>query len=335
MRNANRRLTLKSRPAGLAGPEHFAEDVVPVRAPETGEVLLETLLLSIDPAMRVWMNDDPGYVARIEIGEVMRAFGIARVLDSRAEGFAPGGLVQARVGWQSHPTVPAAEVERLDLDLGTPEDWIGLIGITGLTAYFGMREVGAVRPRQTVLVSGAAGAVGQVAGQIGRIEACRVVGIAGGAEKCALLTGEFGFDAAIDYKVEPDLAAAIARACPGGVDLFYDNVGGPTLDAALANLAMHARVVICGRISQTASAELYGVRGLGQLIGKRARLQGFVVFDYAERYAEARHWLAAQRDAGRLRQRLHIIEGLARAPEALAMLFRGDNTGKLVVRVRQ
>ena len=181
--------------------------------------------------------------------------------------------------------------------------------------------------------AGAAGAVGQVAGQIGRIEACRVVGIAGGREKCDYLTAELGFDAALDYKAEPDLSAAIARTCPDGVDLFYDNVGGATLEAAIDHLALHGRVVICGRISQTASAELYGVRNLGNLIGKRGTIQGFVVFDYAQRYAEARRWLAAQRDAGRLRQKCHVIDDLSRAPEGLGMLFRGENTGKLVVRV--
>jgi len=335
MRNANHRLTLRARPAGLAGPEHFAQDTVPVKTPEAGEVLLESLLISIDPAMRVWISENPGYVARVELGEVMRAGGIARVLDSRVDGLKAGDIVQARLGWQSHPTLPAAEAQALDARLGSPLDWIGLLGMTGITAYFGMRDVGRVRPGQTVLVSGAAGGVGQVAGQIGRIEACRVVGIAGGAAKCQALTAEFGFDAAIDYKAEPDLAAAIARECPNGVDLFYDNVGGATLDAALANLAMGARVVICGRISQTASAELYGVKNLGNLIGKRATLQGFVVFDYADRYNEARRWLAAQRDAGRLRQRVHVIEGLARAPEGLAMLFAGENMGKLAVRVAE
>jgi hypothetical protein len=281
----------------------------------------------------VWISENPGYVPRVEIGEVMRAGGVARVVDSRAEGFAPGDLVQARLGWQSHPTLPSAELEKLDLSLGAPLDWIGLLGMTGVTAYFGMRDIAAVRPGKTVLVSGAAGGVGQVAGQIGRIEACRVVGIAGGPAKCAFLTRELGFDAAIDYKVEPDLAAAIARACPGGVDVFYDNVGGPTLDAALANMRMGARVVICGRISQTASAELYGVRNLGLLIGKRARIQGFVVFDYQDRYAEARRWLSAHRNAGRIQQRLHVIEDLARAPVGLGMLFRSENTGKLVVQV--
>ena len=333
MRNANRRLTLRARPTGLAGPEHFAEDIAAIRAPEDGEVLLETLYLSIDPAMRVWLNEDPGYVPPIALGEVMRAGGIARVIESRAAGFAAGDLVQARTGWQTHPTLAGADIEKLDTGAGTPLDWLGLLGMTGLTAYFGLRDVGRARPGETVLVSGAAGAVGQVVGQIARIEACRVVGIAGGAAKCAVLTGELGFDAAIDYKAEPDLAAAIARACPGGVDVFYDNVGGTTLDAALANLRLRGRVVICGRISQTAATELTGITQLGQLIGKRARVEGFVVTDFAARFAEGRHWLATQRDTGRLRQRVHVIDGLERAPEGLGMLFRGENMGKLVVKV--
>ncbi len=333
MRNANRRITLKTRPVGLAGPENFAEDVVPIRPPGAGEVLVESLSISIDPAMRVWISENPGYVPRIEIGEVMRAGGVGRVIESRADGLAAGDLVQARLGWQSHPTLLAAEVQKLDLSLGTPEDWIGPLGMTGLTAYFGMRDVGRIRPGETVLVSGAAGGVGQMAGQIAGIEACRVVGIAGGAEKCAFLTGELGFHAAIDYKAEPDLAAAIAHACPDGIDVFYDNVGGPTLEAAIANLRIGGRVVVCGRISQTAAGEPHGVRNLGQFIGKRARMEGFVVFDYHDRYGEARAWISAHVKSGRLRQRLHVIDGLERAPEGLGMLFRGENTGKLVVSV--
>ena len=203
--------------------------------------------------------------------------------------------------------------------------------LSGLIAYFGMRDVGRIRPGETVLVSGAAGGVGQMAG----IEACRVVGIAGGAEKCAVLTGDLGFHAAIDYKAKPDLAAAIARACPDGIDVFYDNVGGPTLEAATANLRIGGRVVVCGRISQTATGELHGIRNLGQFIGKRARMEGFVVFDYHARYGKARAWISAQVKAGSLRQcqRLHVIDGLERAPEGLAMLFRGENTGKIVVSV--
>ncbi len=330
MQNANRRLVLAARPDGFAGPEHFAEDTVAVRAPAAGEVQLETLYVSIDPAMRVWISENPGYVPRIEIGDVMRAFGIARVASSGDPRFAKGDFVQARVGWQTHPTLAARDIEPLP---GDPLDWMGLLRMTGLTAYFGLKDVGRIHPGETVLVSGAAGAVGQVVGQIAHIEACRVVGIAGGPEKCAILTGELGFDAAIDYKAEPDLAAAIARECPGGVDVFYDNVGGPTLDAAIGALKIGGRVVICGRISQTAAAELYGVRNLGLLIGRRARIEGFVVTDFAARFAEGRAWLAAQRDAGRLHQRVHVINGLESAPAGLGMLFKGENQGKLVVKV--
>ena len=333
--NANRRLVLAARPTGIAGPEHFAEQTAPTRAPEPGELLLETLYLSIDPAMRVWISENPGYVPRVEIGDVMRAFCIARVLVSADPRFSAGDLVEARAGWQSHPTLRADEAVRIDTAERADAvlERIGLLGMTGLTAYFGLREVGQMRPGETVLVSGAAGAVGQVVGQLARIEQCRVVGIAGGAAKCAVLTEELGFDAAIDYKSTADLGGAIAAACPDGVDVFFDNVGGPTLDAAIANLRVGGRAVICGRISQTAAGELYGVKNLGVLIGRRARIQGFVVTDYAARFAEGRHFLAAQRDAGRLRQRLHVLEGLDQAPVGLGMLFRGENLGKLVVRV--
>ncbi len=332
MRNANRRIVLRARPEGIAGPEHFAEETVAVRAPGPGEVLLETLFVSVDPAMRVWISENPGYVTRIEPGETMRSSGIARVLESKVPELSPGDLVHARTGWQSHPTLEAEAVEKLPGNV-SPTDWLGVLGTTGLTAYFGMRDVGAVRPGETVLVSGAAGGVGQIAGQVARIEAARVVGIAGGAEKCAWLREELGFDAAIDYKAEPDIAAAVARECPGGLDVFYDNVGGAMLDAALANLRLRARVVICGRISQTAASELYGVRNMGQLIGKRARVEGFIVSDYAARFDEGRAWLAARMADGSLRHRVHEIAGLERAPEGLGMLFRGGNTGKLVVRL--
>jgi hypothetical protein len=308
MPNGNRRFLLKTRPTGIAGPEHFTEEAAPVRTPDTGEVFLETMYLSVDPAMRVWISETPGYGVPVEIGEVMHGGGIARVIESRADNFASGDLVRGSLGWQSHPTLPAAKLEKLDPDLGNPLDWLGLLGLTG---------------------------VGQVAAQIGKIEACRVGGIAGGAEKCRRLTTELGLDAAIDYRAEADLPAAIARACPGGVDVFFDNVGGPTLEAAIANLRVGARVVICGRISQTAGGELYGVRNLGLLIGKRARIQGFGVFEFADRYPEARTWLAAQAKSGCLRQRVHVIDGLEQAPVGLGMLFRGENQGKLVVRVAE
>lgn len=331
----NRRVTLKERPTGLAGPEHFTLDEQPVLAPSEGEALVETLLVSVDPAMRVWVSENPGYVEPVLPGDVMRAGGIGRVVESRSSQVQAGDLVQGRLGWQTHATLPGRVLQKLDRSLGSPMDWIGPLGGTALTAYFGLLDVGGAKAGETVLVSAASGGVGQMAGQIAKLTGCRVVGIAGGAEKCAFVTRELGFDAAIDYKAEPDIAAAIRRACPDGIDVYFDNVGGPTLDAALAALRLRGRIAICGRISQTAAAETYGIRNTGLLIGKRARMEGFLVFDYAERYDEARRWLSDHLKAGRLKQRLHVLDGLERAPEGLGMLFRGENTGKLVVRVAQ
>jgi NADPH-dependent curcumin reductase len=241
--------------------------------------------------------------------------------------------VQARLGWQTHPTIPAKYLQKVDVSRGDALAWIGPLGLSAVTAYFGMRDIGAVRPGEQVLVSAAAGGVGQIAAQIAQIEACSVVGIAGGAAKCAFLADELRLGGVIDYKAEDDLAAAIGRVCPDGIDLYFDNVGGPTLDAALLHLRPEARVVLCGRISQVTADRPYGIRNLGQILTRRARMQGFQVFHYHDRYDEARAWLAARHREGRLRQRLHILEGLAQAPSALGMLFRGENTGKLVVRV--
>ncbi|HEY1930886.1 MAG TPA: NADP-dependent oxidoreductase [Acetobacteraceae bacterium] len=333
MTDANHRILLHSRPTGIPQPANFESDDVPIRAPAAGEVLLQTLLLSVDPAMRSWMQENAGAHSSVPLGEVMRGGGIARVLESRSANFQPGELVQARLGWQTHPTLPAKFLQKVDQSRGDALAWIGVLGLSAVTAYFGMRDIGAVKPGNSVLVSAAAGGVGQIAAQIARIEACRVVGIAGGAEKCAVLSEELRLDAAIDYKAENDLAAAIGRACPDGIDLYFDNVGGPTLDAALLNLREQARVVLCGRISQVAAAEPYGIRNLGQLLTRRARMQGFQVFRYHDRYEEARAWLAAHHRAGLLRQRLHVLHGLHHAPAALGMLFAGQNNGKLVVEV--
>jgi NADPH-dependent curcumin reductase CurA len=329
----NHRVLLTARPAGVPGPANFTADEAPARDPGPGEVLLQTRYLSIDPAMRSWMNEGTGYQQGIPLGEVMRGGGIGLVLASRAEGFAPGDLVQARLGWQTHPTIAGRYLQKLDLTLGTAEDWIGPLGLSAVTAYFGLRDIGGLRPGDRVLVSAAAGGVGQIAVQIARIEGCRVTGIAGGAEKCAFVAGDLGADAAIDYKAERNLSAAIARACPDGIDLYFDNVGGPTLDAALEHLREDARVVLCGRISQTLAPAPHGIRNLGRLAAAHGRMQGFLVFNYNERYGEARAWLAARRRDGSLRQKLHVLEGLAQAPVGLGMLFRGENTGKLVVRL--
>ncbi len=327
----NHRILLKERPIGIPGPEHFTADVEAVRPPAAGELLVATRYISIDPAMRSWIGAGPSYVRQVEIGQPMRAGGIGQVLESRAPEFAVGDWVQGRTGWQSHPTLRADQTQKLDLSVGTVEDWAGPLGTSALTAYFGLRDVGALRPGDIVLVSGAAGGVGQIACQIAQIEACHVIGIAGGAEKCGYLRDALKLDAVIDYKAEPDIAAAIRRACPGGIDVYFDNVGGEILDGALAALRMGARVVSCGRISQAGAVEPYGVRNLGALGGKRVRMQGFLVFDYHDRYAEARAYLSHHLRAGRLRQKLHVVEGLDLAPQALAMLFSGGNTGKLVV----
>ena len=324
----NHRILLRMRPAGIPQPESFVSDSIPVRPPDIDEVLLETMYLSIDPAMRSWMSGP------IAPGQVMRGGGIARVLQSRSALFQPGELVQARLGWQTYPTVPAKYLQKVDEARGDALAWIGPLGLSAITAYFGMRDIGSVKPGDRVLVSAAAGGVGQIAAQIARIEACQVAGIAGGAEKCGWLANELQLDAAIDYKAENDLAAAIGRACSDGIDLYFDNVGGPILDAALLHLREGARVVLCGRISQVATDQPYGIRNLGQLLTKRARMQGFQVFRYHDRYEEARAWLAARHREGRLQQRLHILKGLGTAPTALGMLFRGDNSGKLVVQVK-
>ena len=322
----NQHLTLTSRPEGHPSPAHFTMQTSPARSPAPGEVLLATRYLSVDPAMRVWMDEDPGYVPPIAIGETMRGGGIGEVLESNSPQFKAGDLVQGRLGWQSHPTLQAGDLQKLDLSLGDAQAWMGPLGTTALTAYFGLLRVGQLAKGETVLVSAASGAVGQMVGQIARAHGARTIGIAGGPEKCRLAREEHGFDEVFDYKAD-DLAGSL----PDGIDVFFDNVGGTILDTALTKLAARGRVVICGRISQTGASELYGVKNLGLLIGRRARVEGFIVSDYAAEFDQARIWLAERIKAGDIKQRLHVLQGLEQCPDGLAMLFRGENTGKLIV----
>jgi NADPH-dependent curcumin reductase CurA len=334
----NRQIRLAARPNGLPRRSDWQFTTEPVPEPADGDVLVETLALSLDPAMRGWMNEGKSYIAPVGIGEVMRAGGIGRVIASRNAGFAVGDVVACTPGVQTHCLIPAAQVarggvSRIDLRLGTQTQWLNVLGMPGMTAYFGLLDVGQPQAGQTVVVSGAAGAVGQTVGQLAKIKGCRAVGIAGGPAKCEWVVRELGFDACIDYK-SGDLKAALRTHCPDGVDVYFDNVGGEILDTVLTRLARRARVVICGAISQyNSTAPVQGPKNYLSLLVNRARMEGMVVFDYTERFPAAVAELAGYLKDGRLKSREDVVDGLDNFPEALLKLFSGENFGKLVLRV--
>jgi NADPH-dependent curcumin reductase CurA len=333
--SVNRQLLLAKRPAGEPAPDDFEvkEDQVP--APGDGEVLVKVLQISLDPAMRGWMNDAPSYIPPVGLGEVMRAGTSGVVIESNSERFAPGDFVVGTLGVQEHAVVSDKALTKVDTEMAPLAAYLGGLGMPGLTAYFGLTEVGDLREGDTVVVSGAAGAVGSVAGQIAKAKgAGRVVGIAGGPEKCAWLVDELGFDAAIDYKNER-VGRRLHELCPDGIDVYFDNVGGDILDAALANLAWGARVVICGAISQyNVEGGMQGPRNYMMLLVRRARMQGFLVFDYAKQYGDALREMAGWRAEGRLKTREEIVSGsIEDFQPTLMKLFRGENTGKLVLEI--
>ena len=332
----NRQVRLAARPQGLPAPETWEHTSEPVREPADGEVLVRMELLSLDPAMRGWLNEGRSYVPPVGLGEVMRAEGIGRVVESQHQALAAGQPVRVASGLQEYATVPGDHVQPVDESVAPLPSQLGAIGTAGLTAYFGLLDVGAVAEGETVLVSGAAGAVGSVVGQIARIKGCRVAGIAGGQEKCRWLTEELGFDAAVDHR-GGDMRSALREATPDRVDVFFDNVGGEIL-ARLGRLARGARVVICGAISQYNAQggieHMHGPRNYLSLLVNRARMEGFVVFDYRSRYAEAARELAGWLRSGDLVAREHVVDGTVDDfPDALLMLFRGENTGKLLLRL--
>jgi len=336
MTSVNRQWLLARRPRGEVSPEDFRWAEGPVPEPGEGEVLVRNLLLSCDPTQRGWMAGDT-YLPAVKIDAVMRAIAAGEVVASRHPAWSPGDLAQGMFGWQDYavarpgtPTAPGPVFPGVPLETA-----MSALGLTGLTAYFGLLEVGRPRAGETVVVSGAAGATGSAVGQIARIQGCRAIGIAGGAEKCRTLTGQFGFDAAIDYKSE-DVAARLRALCPKGIDLFFDNVGGEILDAALENLAMRGRVVICGAISgYSDSAPPPGPRNYLNLLIKRGRMEGFIILDFMSRAAEALPSLAGWLRDGRLKDRVDVVQGLENAPLALRRLFRGENQGKQLVRVAE
>jgi hypothetical protein len=304
----------------------------PVAEPQDGELLVKVLYISLDPAMRGWMNEGRSYIASVGIGDVMRALGAGQVMASNFPGIAKGDYVAGPFGVQEYAIVSGKGVNKIETSEDKLPVYIAGLGMPGMTAYFGLLEVGRPVAGDTVVVSGAAGAVGSIAGQIAKIKGCTIIGIAGGTEKCKYLT-HIGFDKAIDYKAE-NVSIALRQHCPKGIHVFFDNVGGDILDAALANLALHARIVICGAISQyNNTTPIKGPSNYLSLLVNRATMAGMVVTDYMPRASEARVAMSQWMKEGKLKTREHIVEGLYTFPETLLMLFNSKNYGKLMIKV--
>ena len=333
MSSTNHQVRLAARPSGLPQPTDWDFTEEPVPTPGEGEFVVAASFISLDPAMRGWMNAGASYIAPVEVGDVMRAGVVGRVTASAHPGFAVGDYVYSDFGVQEYAVSDGKGAIKIDPSLAPLPTYLGTLGLPGMTAYFGLLDTGKLEQGDTVVVSGAAGAVGSVAGQIAKIKGARVIGIAGGEEKCGWLTDELGFDAAIDYKGQ-DVRAALREAAPSGVDLYFDNVGGEILDAVLTRLARGARIVICGAVSQYNSAQVRGPANYLSLLVARASMTGMVVFDYAARYGQAAAEIAGWMHEGRLISREDIAEGgLSAFPDTLLKLFSGENIGKLVLRV--
>ncbi len=329
----NRQWKLRARPTAMVSREHFELVTAPLPTAGAGEALVEVQYISLDPAMRGWLNDAKSYVPPVGIGEVMRAIGVGRVVTSNDPALVAGDFVTGMTGVQAFCAAPAQTWTKIDPSLVPLPRWLGVVGMPGMTAYFGLLDVGAAKAGETLVVSAAAGAVGAVVGQLGKIHGLRVVGIAGGGDKCRYLVDELGFDAAIDYKHD-DVRGKLREYAPQGIDIYFDNVGGELLDLALANLRRRARVVICGNISQYNSAgPVAGPKNYMSLLVNSARMEGFVVFHFAARYAEAAMALGRWLHEGKLKAREDIVDGIEQFPEALGKLFRGENFGKLILKV--
>jgi hypothetical protein len=333
----NHQVRLASRPVGLPTRDNWSFTTEAVVEPGPGGVLVKTLYLSLDPAMRGWMNEGKSYIPPVDIGAVMRAGGVGQVIASRNPAFAVGDYVNAGLDAQDYCLIPEAAVKRsgifkVDPALGlTP--WLNVLGMPGMTGFFGLMEVGLPKAGETVVVSGAAGAVGQTVGQIAKLKGCRVVGIAGGPAKCDWVVNTLGFDACIDYK-SSDVRAGLKQHCPQGVDIYFDNVGGEILDMVLAKITRGARIIICGAISQyNNTTPVKGPANYLSLLVNRARMQGIVVFDYADRYPLAVAEMSGYLKAGSMKSKEDVVVGLENFPETLLKLFSGENFGKLVLQV--
>jgi NADPH-dependent curcumin reductase CurA len=335
MSDRNRRLVLAERPTGMIGESTVRLVEADVPQPGAGEALARVRFLSIDPTIRTWMDDAPGYMPPIGIDEVVRGAGIAEVVQSNCDRYSPGDLVFGMTGWQDYVIADEGGLAMQPLPPGvTPQVALGVLGITGMTAYFGLLDVGAMKEGDAVVVSGAAGATGSTVGQIAKIKgAGTVIGIAGGLEKCSWIVDELGFSAAIDYKNE-NVAQRLRELASDGIDLYFDNVGGQILDACLGQLAMRGRVVLCGAIATyNDRGSMSGPANYRSLIIRRGRMEGFIIIDYLARFPEAQMEMAGWLASGQIKSAEHIVEGLERAPEALNLLFTGGNTGKVIVQV--
>lgn len=333
----NQQIRLAARPVGMPKQSDWKFTSEPVREIADGEIVVKTLYLSLDPAMRGWMNEGKSYIRPVAIDEVMRAGGIGKVVASKSPKFAVGDYVSGSIGvqqyWVGLADDKAAGLYKVDPKAAPLPKYLNALGMPGMTAYFGLLEVGQPKAGETVVVSGAAGAVGQTVGQVAKHKGCRVVGIAGGKDKCDFVVNELGFDACIDYKNE-SVREGLKKHCPKGVDVYFDNVGGDILDDVLTRINMKARIIICGAISQyNNTTPVKGPANYLSLLVNRARMEGIVVFDYADRYhlgvAEMARWMKE----GTFKTREDIVEGLEKFPEALLMLFEGKNFGKLILQV--
>ncbi len=330
MNTLNHRITLAERPVGEITEDCFARDDAEVPSPGPGEFLVEVTWLSIDPTIRGWMAYDT-YLPAIKIGAPIRSAGLGTIIESNNDAYPVGATVFGLTGWQEYAVLGGGM--QIVPEGVSPEAALSIFGVTGLTAYFGLLDIGDAEAGDTVLISGAAGATGSTVGQIAKIKGCRVVGLAGSSEKCAWLTDDLAFDAAINYKTE-NVKHAIRETCPDGVDVFFDNVGGDILQAAISNLALRGRVVLCGAIAQyNDDASRPGPNNLQMLITHRGRMEGFVVLDYMDRAGEAIADLGRWVSEGKMTYRTDVVDGLDNAPEALDRLFTGANMGKVMVRL--
>jgi len=332
MPKLNKQVLLASRPQGAVTEANFRFVEVPVGKPGPGEVLVRNEWLSLDPYMRGRMSDAKSYAKSTEIGEVMVGRTVGEVVESNDPNFKPGDKVLTPLGWQLYGIASAKELTRIDAKRAPASSYLGILGMPGITAWFGLLEIGQPKPGNTVVVSAASGAVGSVVGQLAKIKGCRVVGIAGGKTKCDYVVKDLGFDACVDYKAG-NLLADLREHCPKGVDINFENVGGMVLDTVLRVMNLHSRIVVCGLIAEYSATEPYGYKMLRSVLVNRIKMQGMIVFDWKERYGEALKGLSGYLTEGKLKYRESIVEGIDNAPKGLIALLKGDNFGKQLVKL--